>query len=111
MNRFYDLPEDLQYYIWKIYFNENVIKRMDEPLGPEEISHLYCRDDYNESTLYKNNFTIWNGYEFDLHEDSYNYTYDYSNDLGTKESPYQISYRVRQYLLCKPLFDYSIFKF
>jgi len=42
MNLFYDLPEDLQYYIWRIIFKDEVLKELEKYYSDYENGWRYC---------------------------------------------------------------------
>ena len=85
-NLFYDLPCEIIDKIYKI----NVLKDIKDY---EVVGHFW-RDggEDNYYNKYKNNFTIWNGFDFkwtgNLGEDSY------TNDYGTPECPIGSDYHI-----------------
>lgn len=86
-NLFYDLPCEIIDKIYKINILEDI-------KDYEVVGHLWDVDDnynsYNSYNLYENNFTIWNGFDFEWvsdvwekmdHGDTYG-TYDYPIECG-----------------------------
>ena len=102
-NLFYDLPDEILHLIYRKYFRNYVLKEFIEE-GFEKMGWYEEWNGYGiyglsgeEANLYKHNFTIWNGYNFEWKsrdDNGYNLRQDWTDDYGTKENPIQCSYKV-----------------
>jgi len=96
-NWFYDLPDDILFKIYKIYFSKYILS-IDFPEHIGWYDHwsgygIYELLGTNDANLYKHKFTIWNGSKFEWTGLPYDYIDD---DYGTKECPIKCDYKLRR---------------
>ena len=92
-NYFYDLPDEIIDKIYKINIHQDL-------QDYEVVGHLWFRGrfdcDENEYNLYKNKFTIWNGFNFEWTGfDAYRM--DDGDNYGTPDYPIEGSMELRKF--------------
>lgn len=100
-NWFYDLPDDILFKIYKIYFSKYILSiNFPEHIGWYDHWSgygIYELSGTNDANLYVHNFTIWNGVRFrwnSFDKNGKDLRTDYTDDYGTPECPYQPDYKV-----------------